>query len=138
MDPLRRAVVERAGHRCEYCQLHRDHQPSVAFHLEHIIARQHGGDDSQANLALACHRCNLCKGPNLTGLDPETGKLTPLFHPRQERWTEHFALRGGQIVGLTVVGRTTAALLRMNTPERIELRLALIALEMWDNAKTKP
>jgi 5-methylcytosine-specific restriction endonuclease McrA len=82
MDPaLRRVVVERAGHRCEYCHLHCDHQPAVPFHLEHILARQHGGDDSLVNLALACHRCNLRKGPNLSGLDPETGQLTRLFHP---------------------------------------------------------
>jgi HNH endonuclease len=139
MDPaLRRVIVERAGHRCEYCQLHRDHQPSVPFHLEHIIARQHGGDDSPANLALACHRCNLCKGPNLTGLDPETGELTRLFHPRQDRWTAHFAFQRGQIVGLTVIGRTTAALLQMNTPDRIELRLALLASGLWDSALTNP
>jgi hypothetical protein len=43
---LRRLVVERAGDRCEYCHLHSGHQTSVIFHIEHIIARQHGGDDS--------------------------------------------------------------------------------------------
>jgi hypothetical protein len=135
MDPaLRRVVVERAGHRCEYCHLHCDHQPSVLFHLEHIIARQHGGDDSLANLALACHRCNLRKGPNLTGLDPETGQLTRLFHPRQDHWSGHFALQRGHIVGLTLIGRTTAALLQMNTPERIELRLTLLTAGLWDPA----
>jgi hypothetical protein len=43
MDPaLRRIVVERAGSRCEYCHLHSDHQASVPFHVEHIVARQHG------------------------------------------------------------------------------------------------
>ena len=62
MDPaLRRLVVERADFRCEYCLLHCEYQSSVAFHVEHIIARQHGGADSPANLALACHRCNLHK-----------------------------------------------------------------------------
>ncbi len=131
---LRRLVVERAGQRCEYCLLHCDHQSSVAFHVEHIIARQHGGDDSANNLALACHRCNLRKGPNLTGLDPETGALTRLFHPRQDRWNKHFEFQRGSVMGLTAVGRTTAALLQMNTPDRIELRSQLVAAGLWDQS----
>jgi hypothetical protein len=31
------------------------------------------------NLAPACHRCNLHKGPNLTGIDPETGASPGFF-----------------------------------------------------------
>ena len=135
MDPaLRRMVVERAGHRCEYCHLQGDHLPSAPFHVEHIIARQHGGDDTPENLALACHRCNLRKGPNLTGLDPETGELSRLFHPRQDHWTTHFAFLRGHIIGRTPVGRTTAALLQMNTPDRVELRLDLLTARLWDSA----
>jgi len=128
---LRRFVMERAGHRCEYCRLHRDHQPSVLFHIEHVTARQHGGDDSPGNLALACHHCNLHKGTNLVGRDPQTGQVTHLFHPRQHNWTEHFNLGGGQVVGRTAIGRTTAALLQMNAPDRIELRLQLMAAGLW-------
>lgn len=124
--------MERARCRCEYCRLHCDHQPSTPFHVEHIIARQHGGDSALGNLGLACHRCNLRKGTNLTGLDPETGELTRLFHPRQDDWIAHFAFQRGYIVGLTVIGRTTAALLRMNTPDRIELRLDLVTAGKWD------
>ena len=138
MDPaLRRLVVERAGFRCEYCRLHCDHQTSVLFHVEHIIARQHGGDDSLENLALACHRCNLHKGPNRTSLDPKTGELTRLFHPRQDRWNGHFEFQRERIIGLTAVGRTTAALLQMNTPERIELRRQLLAAGLWDQTESQ-
>lgn len=104
----------------------------MAFHVEHIIARQHGGDDSLSNLALACHRCNLRKGPNLTGLDPQTGGLTRLFHPRQDFWAVHFVFQQGHIAGQTVIGRTTAALLQMNTPDRIELRVSLLTAGLWD------
>jgi len=50
---LRIRVAERAGHRCEYCKLHRAHQPSVPLHIEHIVAKQHRKDDSPENLALA-------------------------------------------------------------------------------------
>jgi hypothetical protein len=31
-----------------------------------------GGSDDPDNLALACHHCNLHKGPNLAGVDPRT------------------------------------------------------------------
>src|SRR5580700_10733805 len=114
---LRRLVEERAGQRCEYCRLHHDFQTLSPFHVEHIITRQHGGTDSPENLALACHRCNLHKGPNLTGIDPQTSELTRLYHPRQDRWTDHFQLRQAIIIGRTSLGRTTAALLQMNTPD---------------------
>ena len=77
------------------------------------------------NLALACFRCNLHKGPNLTGLDPDTGRITPLFHPRRDVWHEHFTVRGARIVGITAVGRVTVKVLDMNAAERIELRAEL-------------
>jgi hypothetical protein len=92
-------------------------------------------DDSPENLALACLRCNLHKGTNLTGMDPETGKVTILFNPRLDAWSDHFvlsALSAGFIVGLTPIGRTTAALFRMNTPDRVELRLELQKAGLWD------
>ena len=85
----------------------------------------------QRNLALACHRCNLHKGTNLVGRDPQTGRIAALFHPRQNAWSEHFAFCDGEIVGLTATGRTTASLLQMNTPDRTELRLRLIEAGLW-------
>ena len=78
-------VRQRAGHRCEYCHLPQEHS-AIQFHLEHIIARQHGGTDAPENLALACPECNYQKGTNLSGVDPDTGKVTPLFHPRRDAW----------------------------------------------------
>jgi hypothetical protein len=132
MDAARRRFVnERAGHRCEYCRLHRDHQAAVALQIEHIIARQHKGDDSLENLALACLRCNLHKGTNLVGRDPESGAVTRLFHPRQPYWPVHIELCGGHLIGRTAIGRTTAALFQMNTPDRIELRQDLIVAGLW-------
>ena len=78
------------------------------------------------NLALACHRCNLRKGPNLTGIDPMSGEMVPLFHPRRDQWTEHFLFRGVRIEGLTPVGRATAHVLGMNDTRRLELRSELL------------
>jgi HNH endonuclease len=118
---LRQLVRQRADSRCEYCGLIQEQEP-LPFHIEHIVPRQHGGTDQEGNLALACHHCNLHKGPNLAGLDPQTGGLTPLFHPRRDKWQDHFARRAGEISGLTAVGRATVRLLKMNENGRIELR----------------
>ena len=101
---LRRAVAKRAGHRCEYCRLFEEYS-ALRFHIEHIVAKQHGGTDDPDNLALACPECNYQKGTNLTGVDPDTGKVTPLFHPRHDLWEEHFARVGARIVGKTPKGR---------------------------------
>src|SRR6202012_5681449 len=85
-------VRRRAQNRCEYCLI-----PQAAFrrpfHIEHILAKQHGGLTQLENLALACWQCNLKKGTNLTSIDPETGELTRLFHPRADNYADHFAFR---------------------------------------------
>ena len=119
---------ERASFRCECCQLHQ--QDSVLrHHLEHIVAKQHGGLDNAQNLALACHRCNLQKGPNLTGIDPLTGEITQLFHPRRARWEDHFAFRGVRIEGLSAIGRVTVQVLALNDARRLALRRELFSAD---------
>ena len=97
----------------------------ATFHIEHVIPRQHGGDNNPSNLALACYHCNHNKGPNLTGIDPETELIIPLFNPRTQRWNEHFAQQGTEIVGLTPTGRTTVRVLAMNSDVQRELRAEL-------------
>ena len=77
-------------------------------------------------LALACHRCNLHKGPNLTGIDRSTGQVSSLFHPRRDRWPDHFALEGVRIIGITAVGRATVQVLSMNDARRLELRTEIL------------
>ena len=101
------------------------------FHVEHIIARRHGGPDNDDNLAWACIFCNLYKGPNLSSFDPDTGALTRLFHPRRDRWEEHFRLEGALMVGLTPVGRTTCWLLEMNSEILTSLRVNLTREGKW-------
>jgi Restriction endonuclease len=118
-------VRERAFERCEYCGLLQSQAPLARFHIEHIVARQHGGSDDADNLAYACFHCNLHKGPNLAGIDPETGELTALFNPRLETWSEHFSSWGSSIVGLTPSGRVTVLVLAMNSEEMRHLRSAL-------------
>ena len=134
---LRQLVRQHAGGRCEYCQLHEDHLPLWPFHLDHIVAEQHGGTDDPANLAWACQRCNLCKGTNLTSIDPDSAQAVRLFHPRVDRWEQHFALQGNRVAGLTPKGRATAWLLQMNCEQRLDLRAELIASGRWPKPETQ-
>jgi 5-methylcytosine-specific restriction endonuclease McrA len=122
MDAATRDFVRRrAVNRCEYCLLPQEYS-ELTHHVEHIVAKQHGGSDAVENLALACHRCNLRKGPNLTGIDPLTNHVEALFDPRRDDWASHFALRTVHVEGITPVGRATVNLLAINDPRRLELR----------------
>jgi hypothetical protein len=127
-EAVRQFVRERAAQRCEYCRIPQEALPWARFHIEHIRARQHGGTDDVANLALACQRCNVRKGPNLASIDPETGALTQLFNPRRDAWNEHFSLVEHRIVGLSPIGRATATLLDMNDSDRVQIRAELATL----------
>ena len=118
----RRLVWARAKSRCEYCRLHQDEDPYFRFHVEHIVPRQHGGNDDPENLALACHDCNEHKGTNLAGIDPDSGKLARLFNPRRQRWHRHFQRVGSRILGRTRCGRVTVLVLSFNQDKRMELR----------------
>lgn len=125
-DGIRQLVRQRANDRCEYCLLPQEASP-LTFHVEHIIARQHLDGivdeiDDPDVLALACDRCNAYKGTNLVSIDPDTRAVVPLYHPRQDIWTDHFVLQGSEIAGLTPTGRATVRLLQMNAPQRVELR----------------
>jgi len=119
---VRTQVRERAHNACEYCHLHQDDSPLAVLHIEHIIPKVHGGTDDLDNLALACIDCNLHKGTNLTGIDPQTGDVTELFHPRQENWNEHFESQAVYLIGRTAIGRTTIRVLNMNSDDQVTLR----------------
>lgn len=121
---LRAFVVNRAGGRCEYCRLHRDDDDFLSFHIEHIIAKQHGGKTDSDNLCWACSECNWAKGPNLVGIFD--GKLNPLFHPRKQNWHRHFRWEQTTLVGKTFSGRVTVQVLNINETSRIMLRENLL------------
>ena len=122
---MEREVVHRAAGRCEYCHFP-EQAAELPFHLDHIIARKHRGRTNEANLAWACFSCNLRKGPNIAGLDPVTGELTRLFHPRQDEMTEHFEWQGAWLRGRTTIGRTTIAVLDINDDDAVSVRTALL------------
>jgi hypothetical protein len=118
-------VWRRARAQCEYCQMPQALQPTP-FQIDHIIARQHGGSDELSNLALSCFRCNIHKGPNIAGIDPDSKKLVRLFHPRLDHWTDHFSWNGAYLVGQTDIGGATAVVLAINHPDYISLRESLM------------
>ena len=118
---LRGLVRERAFGLREYCRI--SERLTLAEHeIDHVIAVKHGGQTVADNLALCCAVCNRFKGSDIASIDPETGQLTPLFHPRTDRWVDHFRVQSGEILGLTARGRVTIQLLQMNRPSGIRER----------------
>ena len=123
-ETLRRAVLERAGRRCEYCLLP-ERFSRHALEADHVFSDQHGGSTVESNLAASCMRCNRAKGPNVAAIDDESGDPVTLFHPRRQDWPDHFRRDGVEIVGLTAVGRATVRVLAMNDEARfVERRIA--------------
>ena len=115
---LRKQAYERANGYCEYCQI-----PEIAtftvHETERIIAEKHGGLTIEENLALACTICNKYKGSNLASIDPETDNIVGLYHPRKNRWSEHFQLQAAEFTHLTTKGLVTIRLLQLNRRERV-------------------
>lgn len=108
MSDLAREIRRRASDRCEYCRL-----PQSAFrrlfHIEHIVARQHGGLSVPGNLSLACWSCNL-----------------------KDDWHEHFTTVIGESIPLgiamhelTRTGRATVRVLGLNDDMRQLIRYEL-------------
>jgi hypothetical protein len=124
---LRRMVYERACDACEYC-LVPEIASFVSHEVDHVIAEKHGGQTDEGNLALACTICNKHKGSDLASIDPMSGEIVRLYQPRGDRWGDHFQLNpeNGEIIALTVIGRVTARLLRVNRRERVEERGLLV------------
>ena len=115
MNPRYGQTAARAGHRCEYC-----HAPegvfNFPFEVEHIIPPAQGGADEDHNWALACRACNVRKAAYVRHIDPVTRAAVHLYHPRQDRWDEHFRADAGTgpIEGLMAQGRAMVSRLGMN------------------------
>jgi hypothetical protein len=123
-------VRRRANGRCEYC--HFPESVSELKHsVDHIVAQQHNGPTTLDNLCVCCGRCNRHKGPNIAGVDPQTGKITRLFNPRTDLWHEHFHWNGARLSGRTDVGRATIEVLSINHPYRVAARQVLISSGRW-------
>lgn len=118
-------VWQRAGSCCEYCQLPQGFS-RIPFELDHVIACKHFGKTIASNLALSCYYDNSFKGSNIASLDPRSGRLTRLFHPRRHSWNYHFRWDGPYLIGRTAIGRCTVRVLLMNLELRVVHRQLLI------------
>lgn len=132
MKPRYADLLERAGRRCEYC-----HAPSVTFNfpldIEHIKPRSKEGPKTEDNLAVACRSCNVFKGARTSVFDPETSAFVELFHPRLNRWDDHFEfeIHTMEIRGITAVGKATISALQLNSDEQRFARLQWIRLKLF-------
>ena len=120
---LRKQLEDVDDHCCAYCQTAQANsgQPMV---VDHILPETQGGETALHNLCFACRRCNEYKGAQTSAIDPLTGETASLFHPRRDRWQEHFAWDESAIllVGLTHRGRATIVALNMNNPVIVAAR----------------
>ncbi|NOT56968.1 MAG: HNH endonuclease [Deltaproteobacteria bacterium] len=123
---LRDTVERRARGRCEYCRSPARYS-TYTFSLDHIVPRSQGGVTSLDNLALACQGCNSHKYNKTQSSDPFTKQRVNLFHPREQRWQEHFAWdeQFERILGVTASGRATVEALQLNRAELLNLRKLL-------------
>lgn len=123
---LRSAVIAQAAECCEYCRSQARFSPDP-LSVEHIIPRSRGGRAILSNLALSCQGCNNHKYTFIEAQDPLTGESAPLYHPRRDAWSTHFAWAEDYrvIVGLTPTGRATVVTLRLNRPALMNLRRVL-------------
>lgn len=126
---LRRKVIERARRICEYCYTQATFS-SQPFAIEHIVPAVSGGKTISSNLAFSCQGCNGHKYTHTTALDPVTRKIVPLFHPRKQKWSDHFTWNDDftLIIGRTPIGRATVELLQLNREGCINIRRAVYAL----------
>lgn len=126
-DRIREHVRENANDQCEYCLIPRRILASD-FHIDHVIAEQHGGPTVVSNLALACARCNFIKGSNISTYLIEDELIVNLYHPRKDHWSEHFTLENsGLIIPKSKIGAGTIRLLRINKEARAQTRAVLMS-----------
>jgi hypothetical protein len=118
---LRRAVIERAKNRCEYCKLSQTGQEAT-FHIDHVMPRAKDGRTILENLALACVSCSLRKSSQTVAKDPASGVETPLFDPRRHIWSDHFEWHQVEIRPKTAIGRVTVKVLLLNRVLILDIR----------------
>ena len=125
----RQIVAERAYGCCEYCRS-QARFATKSFSIEHIHPRKLGGTNELSNLAFACPGCNGHKHTKTKGVDPATFKLVSLYHPREQKWEDHFGWNEDftTIVGLTAIGRATIKALQLNRRGVVNLRKVLYIL----------
>lgn len=94
------------------------------MHIDHSVPLSAGGKTELENLCLSCISCNGAKHKFQMGIDPASQLEVPLFNPRAQFWSEHFAWNedGTRVLGQTEIGRATVSRLRMNRDRIVRSR----------------
>ena len=129
---LRRSLrAESNNPRCAYC-----HSPEkllgIPLEVDHITSVSLTGKTVIGNLCLCCRTCNGYKWKIVKARDPLTNRLVKLFHPRRQKWPEHFRWDAGRtrIIGLSATGRATIEALQMNNDLMVNLRSLWVILDL--------
>lgn len=120
------------GECCAYCQT-AEFLTATTFEFEHIQPIVAGGQTTFDNLCFACPSCNRYKGTRQI-VTTDKGENISLFHPHQQKWSEHFIWSddGTGIKSLSLVGKVTIDVLRMNRPALVRVR------QMWVKLNEHP
>jgi hypothetical protein len=121
--PKHEQVRQRYGLHCGYCGV-AEEDVGGELTVDHYVPLSAGGDETDGNLVYACHRCNLYKGDFRSNEeDIRFGRL--VLHPLRDDSESHFRRnsRTGLLEPLTVTVRFHIALLHLNRPALVALRL---------------
>jgi hypothetical protein len=125
---LRSRLEDADNRHCAYCHT-REEIAGQPMTVDHVIPESQDGPTEFENLCFCCRRCNEFKGSKTAATDPLTGEIEALFHPRREKWREHFTWdeTGTVVIGLTKTGRATVTGLKMNDAIVVAARLRWVA-----------
>jgi len=86
-----RAQIDATDRRsCCYC-LTSEAVSGIPLTYDHITPASRGGLTTLDNVCLAFRACNELKTNTIRAVDPLTQESVRLFHPRQQRWQDHFS-----------------------------------------------
>lgn len=99
---------------------------------DHVVPQADQGETDESNLALACLWCNSHKWTQTKAADPKTGRTVSLFHPRLQKWADHFRWSADdptRLEGVTATGRATIIALQMNSRRAMQIRRWLMVVD---------
>ena len=114
-------IMQKTIRYCEFCHIPEGILP---LHVLNLPRQKKDTPNALQNYCVICEHCYKAKGNRVEGVDPRSGKIIPLFHPRKDIWKQHFSWEIDHITikGLTIVGRATVAITRMNSESMLERR----------------
>jgi HNH endonuclease len=109
--------------RCGYCGV-TEEEAGGELTVDHFIPVSAGGAEDDDNLIYACFRCNLFKA-DFCPSESDRAQGCFVLHPLRDDLRSHYRLdeKSGRLEALTPMGQFHLALLHLNRPALIALRL---------------